>query len=344
MLFLNFSFLLLNFIIKTFLLSLLKNIKKQKLAVITIAYWFLLIYIVIALVFWYLELQKQNTQMYTYRVEQLRKDQPDFDHNLAMIEDARRRKTAQYIGEGSTFLLLILVGAVFVYRATRKQLLLSQQQQNFMMAVTHEFKTPIAVTRLNLETLQKRKLEEAQQQRLIGNTLQENNRLDLLTNNILVASQLEAGAYQLNTQLLNISELTEEVVKEYKMRFPQCDIQAHIQPDVDIKGEPTLLQMLISNLLDNAIKYSGKESRIEIMLRKENRQVVLSVSDEGVGIPNAEKKKVFDKFYRVGNEDTRTAKGTGLGLYICKQITRGLNGNIAVTDNKPKGSIFTVKL
>ena len=322
----------------------IKNIKKHKLAVITLAYWFLLIYILVALVFWYLELQRQNMQMYKYRVEQLKKEQPGFTQKLAEVSDAKRRKTSQYIGEGSTFLLLILVGAVFVYRATRKQLLLSQQQQNFMMAITHEFKTPIAVTRLNLETLQKRKLEEAQQQRLIGNTLQENNRLDLLTNNILLASQLEAGAYQPGIQPFNVSELATEIVHDYKTRFPQRAIQSNIQPDINLQGEPSLLQMLISNLLDNAIKYSGKESKIEIALHQQNLPVILSVSDEGTGIPDSEKKKVFDKFYRVGSEDTRTAKGTGLGLYICKQIVRSLHGTIAVTDNMPKGSIFTVRI
>ena len=326
------------------MLTILKNIKKRKLAVITLAYWFLLIYIVVALVFWYMELQQQNRQMYNYRIEQLQKDSPDFSQRLALIEDAKRRKTSQYIGEGSTFLLLILVGAVFVYRATRKQLLFSQQQQNFMMAVTHEFKTPIAITRLNLETLQKRKLEEAQQQRLIGNTLQENNRLNSLTNNILVASQLEGGAYQVNTQLLNMSELCEDVIKEYKTRFTQRNIYCDIQPGIDIAGEPALLQILVSNLLDNAIKYSDKESRIAIFLKQQNGHITLSVQDEGAGISDEEKKKVFQKFYRIGSENTRTAKGTGLGLYICRQIVRSLKGTITITDNKPKGSIFMVRL
>ena len=325
-------------------MTLFKNITKHKLTIIVVAYWFLLIYILVALVFWYLELQKQNGQMYNYRVEQLRKDQPDFIHHLAVIEDARRRKTSQYIGEGATFLLLILVGAVFVYRATRKQLLLSQQQQNFLMAVTHEFKTPIAVTRLNLETLQKRKLEEWQQQRLIGNTLQENNRLNVLTNNILMASQLEAGAYRPSLQPLNLSLLAEEAATEYIVRYPARTIVSHIQPDITIKGEVGLLQMLISNLADNAIKYSGKEGKIELRLYEENNRVLLSISDEGVGISDEEKKKIFDKFYRVGNEDTRTTKGTGLGLYISKQIAREMNGSIAVTNNTPKGSIFTVRL
>jgi K+-sensing histidine kinase KdpD len=102
----------------------------------------------------------------------------------------KNERPGKYIGEGVTFLLVILVGAVFVYRATKKQILLSQQEQNFMMAVTHELKTPIAVTKLNLETLQKHKkdLDETKQQKLIINSLHEADRLNALTNNILVCS------------------------------------------------------------------------------------------------------------------------------------------------------------
>src|SRR3954454_1590785 len=142
-----------------------------------------MVYIVVALIFWYLELNKQNRLMYEYRMEQLKKNAPDYERAMAEIQTAKDKKTSQYIGEGSVFLLLILVGAVFVYRATRRQFILSRQQQNFMMAITHELKTPIAVARLNIETLQKRRLEEAQQQKLITNTLQEVNRLNTLTNN-----------------------------------------------------------------------------------------------------------------------------------------------------------------
>ena len=118
--------------------------KRKKLTVITIVYWFLLTYIVTALIFWFLSLVRQSTQMSEYKLLQLKKDAPDYNTRVNEIEDEERRKIAQYIGEGSTFLLLILVGAVFVYQATRKQILLNTQQQNFMMAITHELKTPIA--------------------------------------------------------------------------------------------------------------------------------------------------------------------------------------------------------
>jgi signal transduction histidine kinase len=313
----------------------------QKFFVVSLVYWVLLVYMVAALFWWFIALEKQNLDISQIRLNELQKDAPSYFEKALAIEEARKRKTAQYIGEGSTFLALILLGAVFVYRATRRQIRLSQQQQNFMMAITHELKTPIAITQLNLETLQKRKLDEEKQQKLISNTLQEANRLNILCNNILFASQLDAGAYRSTKEEINFTDLVEGCVDDCNSRFPQRNIVENIQESVYLNGEKILLQMLISNLLDNALKYSPVDEPVTIGLSEKNQEVVLTVSDLGTGITDAEKKKIFDKFYRSGDENTRKAKGTGLGLYLCKKIMKSHNGYISVTDNQPRGSSFT---
>lgn len=326
--------------------SMIEKFRKQRFAFITMVYWFLLVYIVAALVWWFISLENQNVQMFSYKLGQLNRSDSSFQQNLAQLTDERERKTAQYIGEGITFLILILLGAVFVYRATKKQIMLSQQQQNFMMAVTHELKTPIAVTRLNLETLQKhkRELDESKQQKLISNSLQEAERLNVLTNNILIAAQLESGEYAVNKEKLNLSKLVHNSVKDFKNRFYNRIFECHIEEDIFVSGETLLLQMVINNLLDNAIKYSGEDAVVKAFLKKEKEKAVLKIADEGEGIADTEKKKVFDKFYRVGNEATRKAKGTGLGLYLCKRIVKDHRGNITIENNTPKGSIFIVTL
>ena len=314
--------------------------RPSKLVVVSLVYWVLLIYMVSALFWWFIALEKQNRDITNIRLNELKKDDPSYFTNSVAIEDAKKRKTAQYIGEGTTFLALILVGAVYVYRATRRQLRMSQQQQNFMMAITHELKTPIAVAQLNLETLQKRKLDEDKQQKLISNTLQEANRLNTLCNNILFASQLDAGAYHSNKEEINLADLVEGCVDDCKNRFPHRQITEKIKEGVYINGEILLLQMLVNNLLDNALKYSPKESPVTISLAETGKRVELTISDEGFGIVDTEKKKIFDKFYRSGDENTRKAKGTGLGLYLCKKIVESHNGYISVTDNYPSGSNF----
>ena len=316
-------------------------LKTKRIRLIIIVYWFLLTYIVAALVWWFIALQQQNNKTSDLLLNELRHDEPGYYNKASSILEDKKRRTSQYIGEGATFLALILLGAVFVYRATRRQLTLSHQQQNFMMAVTHELKTPIAVARLNLETLQKRRFEEQQQQKLIGITLQEVNRLNSLCNNILLASQLDAGEYKISKTHVNISELAKRVYLDFHGRNPNRQIEGNFENDLYVTGEELLLEMMMSNLIENALKYSPKNSTVDISLSKE-KKIYFKVKDQGPGVAEEERTKIFEKFYRVGNEATRTTKGTGLGLYLCKQIAKDHNADITVVNNELKGSVFTV--
>ncbi|HEX8333095.1 MAG TPA: HAMP domain-containing sensor histidine kinase [Segetibacter sp.] len=317
-------------------------LKPKKLKVIIIVYWFLLVYIVAALVFWFITLNLQNQQMTEHRLQEVSLEDPAYDKKTQTILHDEKRKTTQYVAEGITFLAVILVGAVFVYRATRRQFRLSQQQQNFMMAITHELKTPIAITQLNLETLQKRKLEESQQQKLISNTLQEANRLNTLCNNILLASQLDAGAYKIVFSKIDFSAEVNSSVADFRSRFPERNIEANVKDEIYVNGEQLLLRMMVNNLIENALKYTPKDKKVTITLRNGGNATYLQVADEGFGIAQGEKRKIFEKFYRIGNEGTRASKGTGLGLFLCKRIVEDHNAEISVKDNQPDGSIFTV--
>jgi two-component system sensor histidine kinase CiaH len=317
--------------------------KRRRLAFVTIVYWILLLYIIAALVFWFIELQQQNHQMTEYKLQQVQPGSPFYQSIIKTIAKEERSKTAQYFGEGSIFLLLILIGAIFVYRAVRRQIKLQQQQQNFMMAVTHELKTPIAVAKLNLETLLKYKLDEQKQQKIIHSALQETNRLNTLANNILVSAQLEGGGYRILKDELDFSALTMNAVNEFQNRFSERKWQKDIQPDLNLTGDTLLLQILLNNLLENAVKYSPKNGMIALNLKKEQNHIVLQVKDEVNGIPPKERKKVFEKFYRIGDEQTRTAQGTGLGLYLCKKIATDHKATISVAGNTPQGSIFAIQ-
>jgi two-component system, OmpR family, sensor histidine kinase CiaH len=315
---------------------------KKRLVLASVIYWFLLAYIVAALVFWFTALEKQNRRMATYKISELKKDDPAFPDKYATIIDEKKLKTAQYIGEGTTFLAVILIASIFVYRAVRRQFKLQKQQENFMMAITHELKTPIAIAKLNLETLQKHNLDEAKKQKLLQATLQETNRLNTLASNILVSSQLEGGRYRMAREELDFSSLVQTSVNEFRIRYPDRHWRIDIQPEIDITGDALLLQIMVNNLVENAVKYSSKEAAIECSLHRRNKTVLLQVIDEGPGIPDHEKKKVFEKFYRIGNETTRTTKGTGLGLYLVKKIVQDHRGTIRVTNNLTRGCNFMV--
>jgi signal transduction histidine kinase len=211
-----------------------------------------------------------------------------------------------------------------------------------MMAVTHELKTPIAITQLNIETLLKRELDPAQKKMLIENTLKETHRLDALCNNILLASQLDMGKYESNMQDLDLSDIVQKLVDSFQERFEQRALITTITPSVFIQAEPLLIQLLVNNLLDNAHKYSSLSSPITVLLISQKNQIQFIIKDEGVGIPMEERAKIFEKFYRIGDESTRTTKGTGLGLYLCKKISEFHQATITVDANSPNGSIFTI--
>lgn len=309
---------------------------------ILIVYWFLLFYIIAALVWWFIALNHQNEVLAGLKLQGLDANNISYSAQKQKIEAEQHRRTSQYIGEGATFLLLTLAGAGFVFKAVRKELEVSRQQQNFMIAITHELKTPIAIANLNLETLQKRSLSADQQSTLITNTIQETTRLNDLCNNLLLAGQFEAGGYKIIKEETDLSELADSLTSTYIRRFPQREIRKEIQEGVYLQGDKMLLQMAINNLLDNAIKYSPKEKAVTLKLSQSNGNTMLAVEDEGTGIADIEKEKVFYKFYRIGNQYTREAKGTGLGLFLTKRIAAQHSANVTIRDNIPSGSIFEI--
>jgi signal transduction histidine kinase len=140
-----------------------------------------------------------------------------------------------------------------------------------------------------------------------------------------------------------LSDLVKDVAHQFRARYHERILVENLQEEVEMNGDPLLLKLLVSNLLENANKYSAKDKAITIELRETVEAIVLSVKDEGCGISNEEKKNVFKKFYRIGNEQTRTTKGTGLGLYLCKKIAEDHGGTVSVEDNRPRGSNFMVR-
>jgi two-component system, OmpR family, sensor histidine kinase CiaH len=320
---------------------------KRKLQLVTIVYWVLLVYIIAALIWWALSLIRQSEDMYGLKKANINilysPSDPVYQAQSKQIEEVLSRDRAKYIGEGGTFLLLILLGAVFVYRSVRRQFRLQQQQQNFVMAITHELKTPIAVSRLNLETLQKYELDQQRKQKLLQMTLQENLRLDTLINNILISAQLEGDSYTPAREDIDLSSLTRDIAAQFCYRYPERKVEHKIEEGIELVGDPLLLKLLVSNLLENAQKYSPKDQPIVLELSSGSEQVMLMVKDFGTGIAEDEKKKIFTKFYRIGSEQTRKTQGTGLGLYLCKKIAKDHGATILVRDNTPQGSTFIVQ-
>lgn len=320
-----------------------KLLQRFPLKFINYVYWFLLVYIVAALAWWYIELVQMNDLM-SQMQEQLVESRTVDPSALEAIRDAHDRNAKQYIGEGLTFLLITILVAIFVFSTVRKQIRYHLQQKNFMMAVTHELKTPIAVTKLSLETLKRHKLDEEKQQKIIGEAINETERLNTLCNNILLSSQLESGGYKLNFEKFNCTQMALSSLQDFRKRYPDRKFEWYSYKDVFVHGEEFLIKLVLNNLLENAVKYNDPNVPITVDIKDTDEDCILMVSDLGQGIPDKEKKKIFEKFYRSEDENRRKTKGTGLGLYLSKKIIEDHKGSLLLEDNHPKGVIFKIIL
>jgi signal transduction histidine kinase len=315
----------------------------------TSVYIILLAYIIAAIVFWELSLQKLNGRIYQQEVLTLKSridstyDPYTYHMEEAKLLDKLSARKMQYIGEGSAFLVVILIGAVVVYTSLHRRIMLSRQQNNFMLSVTHELKSPIAAMKLNMQTMEKRQLSEEQRKMLLDRCIKESNRLNDLCNNMLLASQLEGRQYKQAREVFDISELAEDCLNDYAGRYTRR-FEEEITAGCKLNGDKVMLQMAINNLLENAVKYTPEDKPVTLCVAKNPDSITVQVIDQGTGIPDSEKKKVFNKFYRLGNEDSRKTKGTGLGLYLTSKIAHEHKGRITIKDNAPSGCIFELWL
>jgi two-component system phosphate regulon sensor histidine kinase PhoR len=249
------------------------------------------------------------------------------------------------MGEGSVFILVFTVGAYNLHASINKERRLQEQKKNFLLSVTHELKSPLASIKLYMETIQKRKLEHSQIIDFVGKCLLDVDRLNDMVENMLLASKIENRSYSFPKEQFNLSILVDSVVN--RLQINKCDfsqqlINAEIEPKVEITGDKFALTSVVTNLIENAVKYSQPCAEVNVKLFRKDGQVYLMVADQGIGIADNEKSRIFDKFYRVGSEDTRNTKGTGLGLYIVKQVLEKHEASIRVKDNIPEGSVFEV--
>ena len=260
-----------------------------------------------------------------------------------ILDDRFQAKLMMVLGEGAVFLTLLFLGIWKLNQYLKRERKLAQLQSNFMLSVTHELKSPIAAIRLHLETMQKRELDREKQQEIISRSLEEGQRLDHLTENILLASRIEKGGELFHFEETNFSQLVEKVIDSLAPTVQANHRLEHqVEGNVRLKLDPFATEVLLRNLIENAQKYTPDGTLILVELSASNGDVVLTVADEGPGISDQEKEMVFRKFYRTGSEEVRKSKGTGLGLFLVNEIAYLHQARVTIEDNQPSGSIFRI--
>jgi len=305
----------------------------------------LIIYILLQFVWWSYLLVKLNDEAYQHRIEIVDLKFPPEDavfekHKLLSRLHSRYWMIA---GEGIVFLSLLSWVTYQTVRSIRKEMELARMQKNFLLSITHEFKSPLASIKLYLQTIQKHQLDKLKENEFISKAISDTERLDSLVENTLLANMIDHKGYSFNKEEINLSALVRLVAQKYNS-IPDSHQRIHtkVEEDIYLHADKLALTLLINNLIENALKYSPAASEINSELRQDGDKIILKVADQGRGIAMGERKKIFDKFYRTGDEETRNTKGTGLGLYLAQHIAMNHNGKITVSDNMPRGSVFMV--
>lgn len=314
-----------------------------------------IVYLLMAFAWWTILLFTKNRDAFQAKEEFLKlvvaaegnvKSEEAF-YQLDRYQELKRKYIGQewmILGEAIVFVISLVIGVWLINRGYNKEVMAAQQRRNFLLSITHELKSPLASIRLVLETFLKRELPKAQMDKLSQTGIKETERLNTLVNDLLLSARLET-AYKPVPEDILLPDLIREIISKLEDKYPKATFRLKEQSAIGTyMGDRLGMTSVVLNLLENAVKYSNDPPVIEARLSQSNGKIQLEVADQGIGIPDKEKKNIFEKFYRVGSEDTRKTKGTGLGLYIVSEIVKAHKGHIAVYDNEPKGTIFSISL
>jgi signal transduction histidine kinase len=239
-------------------------------------------------------------------------------------------------------------GTVYAFRDLTEDRVLEELRSDFVATVSHELRTPLAAIYGAALTLQRDDLplDEMQRGNLMDVIATESERLARTVNDILWASRLDAERVQLEVGSHDPRELAQTVIRAARVQLPAAvSLSLSCEDDLPpVAGDPDKVRQVLTNLVDNAIKYSPTGGRVDVAVSCSDRRVRFTVADQGLGIPQSEQRRIFDKFYRVDPNLTRGVGGTGLGLYISRELVRRMNGTIWVESRETEGSRFSFEL
>lgn len=251
------------------------------------------------------------------------------------------------LATGTVFLVLVLVGVVLYLLISIKEIRLNQRQSNFIDSVTHELKSPIASLKLYLQTLDRHNVTEQQQAHFHRIMLQDVERLDSLINHLLDAARLDRNPVEKDVADIDLAVTLAKCADTTARRYhlPAEAMRLELVP-ATVRARLIDVEMVFDNLLDNAVKYGGKSPEVLVESQSSGRgQIVVRVTDNGSGIPPKLRRKIFGRFVRLGNELERSRTGTGLGLFIVRELVKRLRGQITVRDRADQsGTVFEVRL
>ncbi|MDD4051272.1 MAG: HAMP domain-containing sensor histidine kinase [candidate division Zixibacteria bacterium] len=267
---------------------------------------------------------------------------------LAQINDRTNRTITMFVFEGGFFFFIILLVAYLIYATLRRAEELKFAQQNFLYSVTHELKAPLASIRLYLQTIMSGKIDSERTQELLPKMIDDCDRLEGLIDNVLEAGHFSRDGYQLKLTAANLADDLQEYLDDLEpfVHRHGGTITRILADRVMVRTDYQAFRRVITALIDNAVKYSAPGRRdIAVTLESDSRHCRLSVRDYGQGIDKKEQPKIFDRFYRSADDAARQVRGTGLGLFLVREIVEAHRGKVTVeSPGSDQGSTFIITL
>ena len=242
----------------------------------------------------------------------------------------------------------LTLGAIMTARIMTRELELARLKSDFVSTVSHEFRSPLTSIRQLSEMLQSGRVQnEERRKHYYGVILEQTERLSLMVSNILDLARIDERSFRLNREQISIKELLEVIVTRSEQSLGDKELPVRLcikDPLPDINIDPEAITHVMNNLIDNAIKYSGESPEITVTAFRDENDLFITVKDNGIGIPKNETGKVFERFYRSGDELTRKIKGFGLGLSLVRELVEAHGGTVKVVSEVNQGSLFTICL
>jgi len=268
---------------------------------------------------------------------------------VAELHEARRRRLIRYGSEG-TFLLVVFVAGIATLTHTLKQPAeLLRRQENFVAAVSHEFKTPLASLKLSAETLLLRDLAQENQRVLADRMVQDVERLESMVTNVLEAGTIAEGRLTLDPEDLPLAPALAPLVQRRACRahLSGVEVESEVGPELAVRCDRNALAMVLDNLLGNAVKSVAAKGggRVRVGAARDGRRVRLEVTDDGLGFDPREASRLFEKFYRPGDELQRRTRGSGLGLHVVRTLVEASGGEVVgESEGEGRGATFRLWL
>jgi signal transduction histidine kinase len=266
---------------------------------------------------------------------------------LKAMEQERALALWRTVGQAMVLVAAVLFGMTYIYRKLNAEMEMVFRQRNFIASVTHELKTPIASLRVWMETMFTRELAPAQKTRIQSLMDGDLHRLADLVTNLLETARADAGQLEIHVEPTELAPLVQRVCQEMDRRLGEglLGLRMDLAPSILARVDAKAFAMVLENLLSNALKYASEPRETSITLDGDTEDAILVVADRGHGISPKDLSRIFQRFYRVGDEMTRAVPGTGLGLFLCREIVRGHGGEIRVTSlGSGLGTTFTIRL